>query len=854
MKRPLHALCLLLLAAASAVAHEDDPKLLDRVPPYVGPGYAPGAGLPRPGRPARLAPAPPGGSTALVSGVGGGDVSFPAQGVTLVSWLPLGQLDPGSTSGNDCWGYVSGSGREYALIGLSDGTAFVDLADPSDPQVVSFQPGPPSLWRDVKTYQHYAYAVSEGGSGIQVFDLAAIDAGTVSLVNTITTGGVTSSHNVAIDTQSGYLYRCGGASDTGLRMYSLANPAAPQYVGAWHGRYVHDAQIVTYTSGPYAGKQVAFACGGFGNGSVGTGLTILDVTNKNAPVVLAQYSYPGGRYSHQAWLSADRQLLYLDDELDENGTLPTTTHVIDVSNLSAPVRVSTFTNGNGAIGHNLYVLGDRVYEANYRSGLRVFDLTDPLHGVEVAAFDTWPSDDHDAFNGLWSCYPYLPSGLVLGSDLEKGLFVWHVGTPPLAFDVPGGAPTRFDAAGDAFTVTLHEAAPGDLLAGSASLWLDAGAGLVQLPLVPLGGDAWRADVPATPCGAEVRWFLGARDAGGVLWTYPPEAPFTSLRSLASDAEGVYFADDCESGTAGWTVGAPGDDATAGTWELGDPQGGLASPEDDHTPGGTLCWTTGLAAGVDVDGGSTSLVGPAVDLSTASDPLLEFWYFFDKKQVNPQTIDRLRVEVSVDDGASWTLLESIQTTSHASEATWRFASYRLAAFVTPSATTRVRFVAADLNVNSEVEAAVDDVRVVEALCGCGVAPGCAAAPNSSGSGCVLSASGAPALGLNDLVLEASGGVPGQFGVYFYGAAPAAAPFGDGTLCVGGATYRLQPPVAFDAAGHGSRALDLTAAPAAAGPGAITAGSTHVFQLWYRDPQGPGGSGFNLSSSLVVDFCP
>ncbi len=95
-----------------------------------------------------------------------------------------------------------------------------------------------------------------------------------------------------------------------------------------------------------------------------------------------------------------------------------------MSDLTSPVQVATFTNGNTANDHNLYTLGSLIFEANYRSGLRVFDAADPLAPQEIAFFDTYPEDNEVRYNGLWNVYPYLPSGIVLGSDMEKGLFVW----------------------------------------------------------------------------------------------------------------------------------------------------------------------------------------------------------------------------------------------------------------------------------------------------------------------------------------------------------------------------------------------------------------------------------------------
>jgi choice-of-anchor B domain-containing protein len=405
---------MLCIAATAAFAHQDDPKERNPLPAYAGPGYRSGMDGPE---------AP---------------VVFSSQGVELLSWIPLGEFPGTHDRGNDCWGYVSPSGREYAIMGLQRGTGFVEITDPGMPVIIDVIAGETSTWRDIKVFQHYAYAVTEAsGGGIQVIDMSQIDSGTVTLVTTITGNGTSSTHNVALNEESGFLYRAGGGSN-GLRIYSLADPANPTFVAEWNDRYVHDAQVVTYTDGPWAGREIAFCCSGFNGGWVETGLDILDVTDKQNIIQLDRYIYPNNEYSHQAWLSEDRQYLYLNDELDENGVLPTTTFVINVSDLENAFTETTFTNGNTAIGHNLYVRGSLIFEANYRSGLRVFDASaDPLNPVEVAFFDTFPDDDDPNYNGLWSNYPYFPSGTIIGSDMERGLFVWRLMQPAIPGDVNG---------------------------------------------------------------------------------------------------------------------------------------------------------------------------------------------------------------------------------------------------------------------------------------------------------------------------------------------------------------------------------------------------------------------------------
>ncbi len=412
--KPTSFICGLLLpvvVATLSLAHEDEEFQNDRQDPYDGPGWRRADGG-----------APP--------------IVFPNSGILLQSWIPLVEFDPTVTSADDCWGYVSPSGREYALIGLSVGTGFVEVTDPGDPQILTVMTGPHSIWRDIKVYQHYAYVVSEGGSGIQVFDLAQIDSGVVTIVKTVVTGGRLSTHNVAINPESGFLYRVGGGGSpvNGLRIYSLSDPEDPTFVAEWNDRYCHDAQVVMWTDPPFAGREIAFCFANDTSSGGHPGVEILDVTDKaNITTVGAiDLSLPltpphPARFSHQGWLSPNRKYLYFGDEVDEGalGT-PTTTRVIDISDLTDPVQAGTISNGGTARDHNLYTLRNLIFEANYRSGLRVFDVTDPLAAQEVAYFDTFPESDAADYNGLWNVYPYLPSGIVLGSDIEKGLFVWSL--------------------------------------------------------------------------------------------------------------------------------------------------------------------------------------------------------------------------------------------------------------------------------------------------------------------------------------------------------------------------------------------------------------------------------------------
>ncbi len=400
---------LIVLASSRSGFTHDDGKALDNQPRYEGPGFNGVSG------------APP--------------VEFNSSGVNLEAWVPLGDFDAliGATvsRANDIWGYVSPSGREYAIVGLGNGIGFVEVTSPDMPQIVAAFSGPGSIWRDVKVFQDHAYVVGDGGvPNIEVYDLSQIDNGQVTHPTSVITG---STHNVVIDTTSGYLYRTGsngGGEAKGLMIYDLnPNPASPTLAGQWGSRYIHDAQAVTYTSGPLAGKQVVFAFAEDGGGGGNPALDILDVTDKSDIQLMDRVVYSDSNYSHQGWLSPDARYVYIDDELDElydPDITTTTTRIVNVEDPYDAFEVGTYTNGNTAIDHNQYTRFHLIMASNYRSGLRVFDASDPEAPVEIAFFDTYPTDDNANFNGLWSNFPYFPSGTVLGSDIEKGLFVWSV--------------------------------------------------------------------------------------------------------------------------------------------------------------------------------------------------------------------------------------------------------------------------------------------------------------------------------------------------------------------------------------------------------------------------------------------
>lgn len=347
---------------------------------------------------------------------------FQADKVTLYKNLSLSTL--GATAGNDCWGYVSPSGREFAFMGCNNRTAFVEVTDPANPVYFAHIPHSSSTWSDIKVYRNHAYIVTEAsGTGVQVVDLSNIENHEVTLVRTIAAPGRT--HNIHVDEESGFLYTCGSRDGTGTTMcFNLSSPGNPVQVGAstMTPVYQHDVQVKTFTSGPYAGRQIMFGAG------EGRGLEIWDVTDKSAPSLIRRVAYPFVGYCHQGWLSSDYKYFYVNDEFDESqNSITTRTLVFDVSVLETADLVATFTSGRPAIDHNLYFKNGFIFEANYRSGLRIFNANgNPTAPVQVGYFDTYPADDLAQFDGAWSNYPFFPSGTVIISDINRGLFIVDV--------------------------------------------------------------------------------------------------------------------------------------------------------------------------------------------------------------------------------------------------------------------------------------------------------------------------------------------------------------------------------------------------------------------------------------------
>jgi|WetSurMetagenome_2_1015567.scaffolds.fasta_scaffold02310_10 choice-of-anchor B domain-containing protein len=349
-----------------------------------------------------------------------------SQTVTL-----LGSLNPyPGQKYADIWGYSAG-GREYAIMGATGGTTFIDVTDPFNPVEIIKIPGPNSFyeWRDIKIHSHYAYITTEGsgsGAGMQIVDLSQLPV-TATLVNTYTTT-FTTAHNLYID--NGYAYIVGANPGSGVHILNLANPVNPVEVGYYSSSgYVHDIYVWNDTG--YVSSEGEYAT--------------VNLTFKNNPVLINSSMNLPGIYAHSGWLTEDKRYFIACEEFNVRDL--TVWDLSDRSNWE--LKVPQWQSSSSSPIHNVFVLGNYAHIAYYEDGYVVLDISNPENPQLAGQYDTDPTPSTGSYKGAWGCYPYLPSGNVLVSDMQTGLYI---------FDFDDGTPvelTSFTAVANKNSVILN---------------------------------------------------------------------------------------------------------------------------------------------------------------------------------------------------------------------------------------------------------------------------------------------------------------------------------------------------------------------------------------------------------------
>ncbi len=386
---------------------------------------------------------------ALTACVGGVAAGFPCDKIDLQAFMPRAQLGAtGGTQLNDIWGWTDPvTGAEIAIVGLTNGTSFVDVSDPENPIYLGVLPshnGGVDTWRDIKVYNDHAFIVADGGGnsshGLQVFDLTQLDginSPPQTLSETAHFNGFGRAHNIAINEDTGYAYVVGSNQCSGgLYMVDISTPTSPGFAGCFSADgYTHDAQCVIY-NGPDTDHQGKEVCVAYNEDTI----TIVDVSDKDNPAQISRTPYAGARYTHQGWFVDDTHTaLAMNDELDETQLNVTTrTYFYDVTNLDSPVQQLRYDALTPAIDHNLYSRNGYIFQSNYRAGLRILSTEELNIGgpgtpeiTEVAFFDVIPNSDSAQFSGTWSNYVDFASGNIILSDIGGGLFVLRPDWPAI---------------------------------------------------------------------------------------------------------------------------------------------------------------------------------------------------------------------------------------------------------------------------------------------------------------------------------------------------------------------------------------------------------------------------------------
>ncbi|TNE29825.1 MAG: choice-of-anchor B family protein [Bacteroidetes bacterium] len=318
---------------------------------------------------------------------------------------------------NDVWGYVDADSNEYALVGVRNGFSVVDVTDPSNLVEQFFIPGKPSTWRDIKTWDHFAYVMHDyaGGAspnnGLLIVDLDSMTNPTYEFMypkyivnDSIVADSATRSHNLWID-ENGFLYIFGAdVALGGALIYDIAtDPWHPDYVGIFNSAYLHDG---------YVRNDTLYGA------ALTNGMVISNVSNKSQPQYLASFQTPGN-FAHNCWLSDDGKTIFTTDEIS-SGYIA----AYDISNFSNIGETDRFrvTPNNQTIPHNAHVLNEFVVTSYYTYGLQILDAKDPSWLIEVGQYDSSPLSG-DGYDGAWGAYPFLPSGNALITDIQEGLFV-----------------------------------------------------------------------------------------------------------------------------------------------------------------------------------------------------------------------------------------------------------------------------------------------------------------------------------------------------------------------------------------------------------------------------------------------
>lgn len=697
-----------------------------------------------------------------------------AQGlnVTLRSHLSYGT----QTCANIC-GYVDSLGNEYALVGASVGLSIVDVTDPSTPTQVYQHVGPAnssSEWQEIKVRGKYAYVTTEAGGGLQVFDLSSLPNVAGITMHSYTgdgaiAGQLNSIHSLHIDGHYVYLYGsnlfAGGAV-----VADLTDPWNPVYAGKYsigvgNAAYVHDG---------YVRNDTLYAC------HIYSGyFSVVDFRDKSNPVELAIQHTPSN-FTHNSWLSRDSKTLFTTDEVDNS--FLTSYDITDLNNVVQLDKIQS-NPGSQSIVHNTHIINvggnDFAVTSWYRDGFTIVDAGRPNNLVQVGNYDTYPSGSGGGFNGDWGVYPFLPSGTIVVSNIEDGLYVFtpnyvracylegavtdsvcgvtlndvHVTVTAVDIDESTDASGVFrtgTAIPGTYTVTFSKS--GYYTKTITGVNLSPGVvNNMNVQLIPFStisvtgtttDNATSAAIPNVTVSVydAANAYAFTSDAGGAFSTcnLVPASDYNVIAGkwgyngvclsnqdlnsvndvLALPMQKGYYDDFALN--LGWTVTST---ASTGIWVRGVPIGTMNGTAqcnpgaDDSTDCSNIAYITGNGGGAastdDVDNGATTLISPEFDLSTYSNPYVNFSRWFYNAGGTGTPNDSLTISLS---NGITTVPVDIAVYNTAGNSSWVHKSVRVSDFITPTATMKLFVRTEDNNPGHLVEAGFDKFEVTEGVTG------------------------------------------------------------------------------------------------------------------------------------------
>ncbi len=661
---------------------------------------------------------------------------------------------------NDVWGYVDEASNEYALVGTEKGTSVVDVTDPANPSEVFWEPGMQSIWRDLKTWGDYAYITTEAQQGLLIIDLTPLPSST-SLNTALYTGPAGnpwfSAHNLYID-EFGYAYIFGANRGNGGVIILDVNmdPMNPIEVGVFDNWYTHDGYVRNDT------MYFANIDDGF--------MSIVDVTDRSNPVLLGTKTTPS-TFTHNIWTTADGQYAFTTDEV--SGGYVGAYDVSDPANIVELDRVQS-SPGSGVIPHNTHVKGNHVVTSWYSDGVVVHDITYPYNLIEVANYDTYPQQTTN-YDGCWGVYPFLPSGNILATDRSEGLFIlgptytqgaYLEGTiidantlsPINAAEIQILGPDLNEQSGlNGFYAT------GTALSGTYDVYYDKVGYTPQTISVTLtNGVITTQDVqlvPLPPYNLTINVYEDGTSTpitGAQIEMSVPQITHTGITNglgqevLTLFYENVYnitigkwgyitYCDNLQIDNTtgsidvylrkgyyddftfdfGWSASGT---AATGLWERGEPFGtnGNAAPDlDVQDDCGDQAYVTGNLDNFyidadDVDMGWVMLTSPLMDLTTYTDPYINYsqWFYCYHGPQVPD--DTLRVTISNGTQVVDIDLTGPDTINPPESVEWVSKSFRIIDFLPLSSTMQVFFRTSDEDPNVNItEAGIDHFYIAEA---------------------------------------------------------------------------------------------------------------------------------------------